>query len=984
MKRFSLFFFIFAFSLGTTTARDATLIREWKVTSEGKIGFGDTTVQQQKLTLHNVSIMYRQEDLVDHPHFYFNGNGAFGKVESSPDLNPGQLSISLWFRAEEKAIQSQTPLLVKSHSRHGESRYQYGLFLMDTIDFPQAVIFYTSVAGQSVIAKATAVKWGNHWNHLVATYDGTVARIYFNGREIAFTKTVPAPIDACDTPLFLGACDNFSKKQNNSFKGAIASIRLYDGALDAKAVRVEYKADWPAYPDHRYVTVAETDYAKNLNAALREDGDIWGEALIAGGGATYDKIKDYLHPLFYSTGYTNETLGVHNLLFGLNGGEPPYIIPIADGSRIAADRYDSDNDLKLLVGPEGNEAFGSVLARLTPPALEEGYYPILKTTYEDAAGNHYEQESFAAPLENVEGLAAFVRLGVQQKNNPKATPHIRILRGNNSSGLTASIPLEWNGNETYWNVNSNQTTCYLIWHPNQFLNINKEHVASLYAQQKTAWKAYWDELLSKGAQFKVPEKRVMDAQRNLLIQNLILRWRYSLGSVVYHNAFYQPESSDAVATLGLYGYKDAYRDGLQYLIDQTKGAAYYVNWERGEKLTHAAHYYYLSQDKAFIERNTSKYIEFCEELLRQIKTDPNGMLEKQRQCGDIRQVSYFVWHQLIGWRGLRDMAIVWKTIGRNDLYERYYPVSKALKDAITQAIIASQTDLPDGTLFIPRMLLEETTVETPVTETRLGSYWNLCMPYAFASGFWDLQGEDMDRIIGFIRQHGSFMLGLLRFNYYPTPIGAYRENGLPGYATTGFDNVYLPDYLQLIAERDEADYLILSFYGKLAHGLTRGTFVSGEGATVGEVPGEVYRSCYGSPSSANNNAFLLPLRLMLVRESFHRDTGAPDALYLAHATPREWLEDGKSIEVANAPTCFGKVSYTITSRLVENRIDATVTLNTRNPARKTFIKVRAPKGRIIKMVLVNGVPYTRFDAAREVIDLSGLKGTVTLSISYQS
>jgi hypothetical protein len=64
-------------------------------------------------------------------------------------------------------------------------------------------------------------------------------------------------------------------------------------------------------------------------------GDVWGEALIAQGGATYDRIKDLLRPLFYSTGNVYTELGVHNLLFGEDGGTPPYIIPLADGSRIA-------------------------------------------------------------------------------------------------------------------------------------------------------------------------------------------------------------------------------------------------------------------------------------------------------------------------------------------------------------------------------------------------------------------------------------------------------------------------------------------------------------------------------------------------------------------------------------------------------------------------------------------------------------------------
>ena len=38
-----------------------------------------------------------------------------------------------------------------------------------------------------------------------------------------------------------------------------------------------------------------------------------------------------------------------------------------------------------------------------------------------------------------------------------------------------------------------------------------------------------------------------------------------------------------------------------------------------------------------------------------------------------------------------------------------------------------------------------------------------------------------------------------------------------------------------------------------------------------------------------------------------------DVLWLARATPRAWLEQGKRIAVRNAPTDFGPVGYEIVS-----------------------------------------------------------------------
>ena len=91
----------------------------------------------------------------------------------------------------------------------------------------------------------------------------------------------------------------------------------------------------------------------------------------------------------------------------------------------------------------------------------------------------------------------------------------------------------------------------------------------------------------------------------------------------------------------------------------------------------------------------------------------------------------------------------------------------------------------------------------------------------------------MRRTINYMLLHGARLLGLTRFNYYPVPIGSHRAGGLPGYSTSGADNVYGPGILDALAELDEADQIVLSLYGKLAHGMTRNTFISGEGDSAG-------------------------------------------------------------------------------------------------------------------------------------------------------
>ena len=64
-------------------------------------------------------------------------------------------------------------------------------------------------------------------------------------------------------------------------------------------------------------------------------------------------------------------------------------------------------------------------------------------------------------------------------------------------------------------------------------------------------------------------------------------------------------------------------------------------------------------------------------------------------------------------------------------------------------------------------------------------------------------------------------------------------------------------------------------------------------------------------------AFLERFRNLLVMED-------GQSLWLARATPRAWLEQGKKIAVKNAPTHFGPVAYEIVSDVDNGKIAATV------------------------------------------------------------
>ena len=133
---------------------------------------------------------------------------------------------------------------------------------------------------------------------------------------------------------------------------------------------------------------------------------------------------------------------------------------------------------------------------------------------------------------------------------------------------------------------------------------------------------------------------------------------------------------------------------------------------------------------------------------------------------------------------------------------------------------------------------------------------------------------------------------------------------------------------------------------------------------------------HGPPDKIYEEAcFLERFRNLLVMED-GRD------LWLARATPRVWLEQGKKISIKNAPTHFGTLEYEIVSDTDHGKINATVIIPSRTQAKEIWLRLRHPKAAPIKGVTVNGKQWNDFNKEKEYIILKGLSGTVAVTAQY--
>jgi hypothetical protein len=152
--------------------------------------------------------------------------------------------------------------------------------------------------------------------------------------------------------------------------------------------------------------------------------------------------------------------------------------------------------------------------------------------------------------------------------------------------------------------------------------------------------------------------------------------------------------------------------------------------------------------------------------------------------------------------------------------------------------------------------------------------------------------------------------------------------------------------------RDDPKAVIRAFYSYMACAFSHSVFEPVEHRWA-------WGQYFGPPST--DGAWFELYRNMLIHEL------DDDTLLLLQATPRKWLEDGKTIEIERAPTYYGKLSMKIESQAASNKLLAQIDMPDRRCPGVLIVRLRHPIGKPIKSVTVNGRDWTDFDVQKEWI-----------------
>ncbi len=756
---------------------------------------------------------------------------------------------------------------------------------------------------------------------------------------------------------------------------------------------------WPGF------IFAGADPVPSFKEAMAAKQDVWGLAAMAQtNGASYEFFEKLLPPLRY----VNAAFRYYPIPLSAPNA-PVKARLISNGSGInlpggARSWNDAGTAATFHAGPD-EFVFGSLPDRLSHPTLADGWLPIVEIQYRHPSPPYtdgplpldhpipnptpeiYRLDAFAStdPALASNGVV-FVKFDLAQGTNglitvevsPKEKLQFKEGRLMDEQGrVIAAFDSGWTWERRTMHVRlrpGSAATLALATKPcaADFPLVcvrGTNGTPGSYDTQRDACAQTWSNLIDRGMKVEAPEPIINNAWRHLIVQNFELingdRIHYSSGN--QYDKLYEAEGTDAALGMLSWGYEPDMRRWLEPLLDFTR-----KNLEchqAGFKLEDLCRYYWQTRDAEGIRELRPRW-EKEARLLLENRTNDVHLCPLQQYCGDIHTLVYSLTVNAKGWAALRNLSAVLNDIGEKDLAKLYSEDAAQFRQVVLAALEKSvrRETMPP---FVPVALLTNEPAHDPITDRRIGCYWNVVIDYVAGSGLFPPGTEQETWIPRYQEEHGGVCMGMLRAGATENTFWTDKYQIWPLYTTR-----YVLEKLR----SDDPERALVGLYGDLAQGFTRNTFICGEGCALTPLD-QGGRFMYCPPNSAANSHFLSTLRWCLVQDWDLDDDGKPETLRLFFATPKRWLEDGKVINVERAPTAFGPVSVRMESRLSQGVVNAEVSLPERNHPKQILLRARVPYGWKVTGAICEGKPLEADSSG--TVDLSSRKGRALIAFQVQ-
>jgi hypothetical protein len=511
-------------------------------------------------------------------------------------------------------------------------------------------------------------------------------------------------------------------------------------------------------------------------------------------------------------------------------------------------------------------------------------------------------------------------------------------------------------------------------------------------------KKFWEDRVAQGSQINIPNK-ILDNFYKAHVTHMLITDDREVGSDRYASrvgtfpyGVFPDESVMCISDFDRRGYKKEAEERLELLINyqgtvgvpgtyakvdgQYYGAGGYecggYNKSHGWVLWGLGEHYWYHKDKEWLNRVTPSILKACEWIInerqstKKLDSEGNKVLEygflPAGSLEDVRDFYFWLATNAPTYWGFKNIA--------KALIDAGHPEGeKLLKEAEDYG-----NDLDRG--------FRESMVLCPVVKLRDGTYVPHFPPRLYQRG----------RGFGWLRETLEGAIHLTRSEMLE-PHSDESTWIMKDYE----DNLYISDRYGYSVENFERDWFSLGGFSMqsnlLCHTIPylwrdepkhflRGYF---NGFTSAFYPDICACVEHALPTLADsNNVWFKPsdeaqstfwLRLMFIYEN-------KNELNLGMCLPREWLEDGKYVEIKRAATYFGEMGYRIDSEVSKGKIRMILNPPTRNMPDNINIRFRHPGEKSIKKVLVNGKEWSDFSAEKELIMLGKLDSLTEIIALY--
>lgn len=485
-----------------------------------------------------------------------------------------------------------------------------------------------------------------------------------------------------------------------------------------------------------------------------------------------------------------------------------------------------------------------------------------------------------------------------------------------------------------------------------------------FEKRKAEVLAFWKKELSAGTQLRSPEKRVSEALGAwLAFASLDVDKRNGVLEPHDGAGFYEQVYGYSAAlyphALDLWGRHEEARQVLESLPTfQTADGLFYQNFgtpDPGTLLFALSEHFILTADAEWLRRVAPKMIKMADWIIfkRRESMTPLGEarpvtygLIKFRPYCDHHDPAFDYFGDTYCAVGLEKTARVLAAVGFKKESRRIAGEATAYRKDILASMDVAVLDR-GGIKVLP--MEPDTHRLLKGSNGRARGYYGLIASCMLESEFLPAADKRAGWVMGFMEEKGGLRLGLSEFG-------------------GGIDHAYTYGYWLDCLKLDRVKPVILGFYGSLAYGVSQETY-SGV---------EVTKLFTGDNEPTLPHLYSCTQQLRLLRMMLVREDG--DRLWIGQAVPRHWITDGQTIELREAATAFGPVSFSIRPHPGRGRTEIELTAPARRTAKAVLLRLREPSGRKIATVKVNGRPVRSFSA--DTVELQSPRGVLTIEVAY--